>query len=58
MPTDTKASRKNYPMMIKGVAVVISELMTLSTAPNRMMDTLSLKIPSPKMQEKSLGWSL
>jgi hypothetical protein len=55
IPTDTNPSKKNCPMIIKGVAAVMSELITLSTAPKRMIDTLSLKIPSPKMQLKSLG---
>lgn len=55
IPTDTNPSKKNCPTIIKGVAAVMSELITLSTAPKRMIDTLSLKIPSPKMQLKSLG---
>jgi len=33
IPTDTNPSKKNCPMIIKGVAAVMSELITLSTAP-------------------------
>lgn len=58
MPTETNPSKKNCPITMKGVAMEGVELMILSTAPNRMIDTLSLKIPSPKMQLNSLGYSL
>lgn len=52
---DTIASARNWPIMIQGVLAVNGLLCMLRTTLNSTMDTMSLKIPSPKMQEYSLG---
>lgn len=50
-PREITASRINYPKITNGVAAVTFEVSIDLTVLYKMMDTISLKTPSPKQRE-------
>jgi hypothetical protein len=59
IPRDPSASTRNCPMIVNGVVAVKPSFPSTNwmTALNKMMETASFEMPSPKMREKSLGCS-
>lgn len=55
MASDTNPSSTNWPRIVMGMYQTNSTDCKLRIVPKRMIDTMSLTTPSPKMQENNFG---